>query len=138
MKQKMELDEMKRLAEERKRQKFEDRMARQKIREQIARDRKERDTCSKPVAVQPQPKPTAEVKKDYNTCRLQIKLLDGTATIHSFNATDTLHDVVAYLDLQGTKLQTTFPRKIFSTEDEGKTLKDLGLVPSAVLIQRQN
>ena len=62
---------MKRLAEERKRQKFEDRMARQKVREQIARDRKEREASSKPVAVQPQPKPTVEIK-DYNTCRLQV------------------------------------------------------------------
>lgn len=31
-------------------------------------------------------------------------------------------------------LATTFPKKVFMQEDLGKTLKECGLVPSAVLV----
>ena len=62
---------MKKMAEERKRQKAEDRMARQKVREQIARDREEREASSQSVAVVQQ-QPSCDVKKDYSLCRLQV------------------------------------------------------------------
>lgn len=57
---------------------------------------------------------------------VQIRLSDGTATVQSFNATDTLQDVLTRLGSHNTRLMTTFPKRIFSNEDKGKTLKDLG------------
>ena len=69
----MELAEMKKLAEDRKRQKYEDRIARQKVKEQIARDREVQELQSKNKPTIPtQAQPTVEVKKDYTTCRLQV------------------------------------------------------------------
>ena len=73
----MEVAEMKRLAEERRREKAEDRMARQKVKEQIARDRDERAACdSKPVpqvTVDLSKEPiTPNTKREYSTCRLQV------------------------------------------------------------------
>lgn len=64
---------MKKLAEERKRQKVEDRLARQKVREQIARDREEREAGGKVSmqTAQPAAQPAAEIK-NYTKCRLQV------------------------------------------------------------------
>lgn len=67
----MELAEIKKLAEERKREKMEDRMARQKVRDQIAKDREAREACSKPHVPVMTPQPT-DIKKDYTTCKLQV------------------------------------------------------------------
>lgn len=71
----MELDEMKKLAEERRRQKVEDRLARQKVKEQIARDREQREAGGKDAggkASVPIPQPAVDVKKNYTACRLQV------------------------------------------------------------------
>lgn len=65
---------MKKLAEDRKRQKNEDHLARQKVKEQIARDREEREEHSKssvPTLPQ-QPTLPQSAKKDYTTSRLQV------------------------------------------------------------------
>ena len=80
-------------------------------------------------------------------------MIDGTATVKSFKVTDTLQQVVNQVGSENTKLMTSFPRRIFTDEDLGRTLQDLGimmtgvvnnvllenhfsgLVPSAVLIQ---
>lgn len=53
--------------------------------------------------------------------------MDGTATVQSFTATDTLQDVLIHLGLQGARLMTTFPKRIFTSEDQAKSLKDLGI-----------
>lgn len=58
---------------------------------------------------------------------LQIRLVDGTAKTLSFNATDMLQDVLAQLGSPTTRLMTTFPKRIFTSDDIGKTLKDLGM-----------
>lgn len=70
----MELAEAKKLAEERRREKAEDRLARQKVKAQIARDRAEQAASNDvPKPSTQQPPPTArEVKRDYTTCRLQV------------------------------------------------------------------
>ena len=58
----------------------------------------------------------------------------------SFKATDTLSTVSDYVSANRTDssvpfaLMTSFPRKTFAAADMDKTLKDAGLVPSAVLI----
>ena len=68
----MELAEIKKLAEERRKEKMEDRMARQKVKDQIAKDREAREACSKPHVPAMAPQPTVEIKKDYTTCKLQV------------------------------------------------------------------
>ena len=73
----MELAEIKKLAEERRREKAEDRMARQRVKEQIAKDRAEREARnSKPMVVAVNPPQelasTTNSKKEYTTCRLQV------------------------------------------------------------------
>lgn len=67
--------EMKKLAEDRKRQKYEDRVARQKVKDLIARDRlaKEQQSQSKStIPTQSTPVQPTDVKKEYTTCRLQV------------------------------------------------------------------
>ncbi len=68
----MQLQEAQKLAEERKREKMEERLARQKVKEQIAKDKAERAAKGKTQApVSPQP--VAVPKKEYDTCRLQVR-----------------------------------------------------------------
>lgn len=76
----MQEQEMKRLAEDRRREKLEDKLARQRVKEQIERDRqarKEKDRGSQGTAA-PEPKPQAATaapsapKKDYTEARLQV------------------------------------------------------------------
>ena len=71
----MELEEAKKIAEERRREKMEDRLARQRVKEQVARDRADREAkaagkTSQPVAAS-QPAATTSTKK-HDTCRLQV------------------------------------------------------------------
>lgn len=75
--------EMKRLAEERKKEKLEDKLARQRVKDQIERDRqarKEKDRGSQAAAVpdtKPQPVVTTQPppKKDYTQTRIQVLFL---------------------------------------------------------------
>lgn len=81
----MELTEAKKIAEERKREKMEDRIARQKVKEEIARDRAERE-AQVPEMVQPSPlkymatETTRSIKK-HNTCRLQVRVHVASITL---------------------------------------------------------
>ncbi|XP_071507228.1 UBX domain-containing protein 1-like [Diadema antillarum] len=157
-KQQMELEEAKRLADLKKREKMEDKLARQRVKEQIARDRAERaakeakrksgegqlqGSVPAPAATAtPTATPAASSapKKEYDTSRLQIRLSNGSALTQSFGAMEPLAAVRVYVELNRTdgqsgpfSLMTPFPRKIFTSEDMEKPLKELGLVPSAVL-----
>ena len=72
--------------------------------------------------------------------RLQFRLTNGVSITGTFDPTDTLSKVVSYVSSKRTdgaapfSLSMTFPRKTFSELDMDKTLKDCGLVPSAVLM----
>ena len=70
----LELAEVKKIAEERKREKAEDRLARQRVKEQIARDRAERESSSNKPAptVAMDPPREAAIKKEYTTCKIQV------------------------------------------------------------------
>lgn len=81
----MQENEMKRLAEERRKEKQEDKLARQRVKEQIERDRqarREKDlrgsqgAAAAPPEPKPQPAPAAQPaqKKDYAQARLQVLL----------------------------------------------------------------
>ncbi|CAG8779427.1 7139_t:CDS:2, partial [Acaulospora morrowiae] len=78
----------------------------------------------------------AQASKEYTEARLQIRRPDGQPITHTFQSTDTLQVVYDHVSPQVIgpfQLATTFPRKIFGDPEMGKTLKELGLVPSAVL-----
>lgn len=71
----------------------------------------------------------------------QIRLLGGGALTHTFKPTDTLLDVRQHILLtqEGPNvpfsLMTNFPKKVFSSDDMNKTLKELGrTLPLAVVV----
>ena len=70
----------------------------------------------------------------------QIRLTNGSALTSSFSPDTTLFTVHEYIADKRTDgdapftISTTFPRKIFGDADMLKSLKDLGLMPSAVLV----
>jgi hypothetical protein len=72
--------------------------------------------------------------KTLHTC-FQFRTPTGTLT-QTFKSDDTLNTVYIYVASQignsNFKLLQTFPRKVL--EEKSKTLKDLGLVPSAALV----
>ncbi|KAM5138716.1 UBX domain-containing protein 1 isoform 1-T2 [Mantella aurantiaca] len=158
IKQKLQEQEMQKAVEERRREKQEERQARDRVREKIARDKAERarryggetsDPIS-PPAETPVPTPTLSpssptqeppTKKEYDQCRIQVRLLDGTALSQTFRAREQLAAVRLYVELNWPggpegpfNLLTSFPRRVFTEEDMEKPLQELGLVPSAVLI----
>ena len=140
--------EMKRLADERRQEKRDEQRLKQKLKEDIARDRAEfkKQHTSAPVAM-PSMAETMHsqpiiAKKEYDTCRIQFRLVDGSTQNSSFKADDSLQVIYNHLSEQVMNnmpfdLSMTFPRKVFSEEDKCKTLKELGLVPSAVLVLRK-
>nr|XP_060614260.1 UBX domain-containing protein 1 isoform X1 [Anolis sagrei ordinatus] len=155
IRQKLQEDEMKKLAEERRKEKLEEKLAKQRVREKIERDKAERakkfgggssqeSLPVEPAAPTPVPSsPSQEppIKREYDQCRIQVRLLDGTSLTQTFRAKEQLAAVRLYVELNRKDdaeepfiLLTSFPRRVFTEEDMEKPLQELGLVPSAVLI----
>ncbi|XP_033612464.1 UBX domain-containing protein 1, partial [Fukomys damarensis] len=154
--QKLQEDEMRRAAEERRREKAEELAARQRVREKIERDKAERAkkyggsmSCQPSLpATEPGPVPSPSqeppTKREYDQCRIQVRLPDGTSLTQTFQAREQLAAVRLYVELHrggepgGTQdpvqLLSGFPRRAFSEADMERPLQELGLVPSAVLI----
>ena len=81
----------------------------------------------------------APAKSNASQARLQIRLPDGPPLVTTLPATDTLQSVADYVtaqkpELSNPKFSMTFPRKVFAASDMSKSLGDLGLTPSAVLV----
>jgi len=152
-KQRIEEEEMKKIVEDRKRQKRDDILARQKILEQIKIDRedakkqqekdKQPTTNTSPLKLPEYTAPAAssDSSKQYDETRIQIRLLNGNVLTQTFKAKEQLSAVRLFIELNGHidvvvpfTLMTNFPKKVFDDEDMEKPLKELGLVPSAVLI----
>lgn len=154
IKSKLQEDEMKKLADDRRREKMEDRLAKQRVRDKIARDREERaqkfgggssgtgissppaEATSPPASENQGPPPA---KKDYDECRIQVRLLDGSALTATFKAQEPLAAVRVYVQMNGGSdqdftLLSPYPRRVYSELDMEKPLRELGLVPSAVLV----
>ncbi|KAI1790270.1 ubiquitin-related domain-containing protein [Ganoderma leucocontextum] len=159
MKQKEILKE----AEAKRREKIEDAKARAAVKAQIEADKKARAEKAarekalregKPLPETAQPSTSAAAPaaagapktgmagKDYPETRLQIRMAKGgqpyTTTLPSDS---TLREVAEYLagqtlevDVETVNFSLTFPRKTFARADFSRTLRDLGLTPSAVLI----
>lgn len=146
--QKIEEQQMLKLAEEKRREKMEAMLAKKRVLEEIERDkleRREKFNMATPagtpkVASPPVAAVTPEPKKEYDQCKLQIRLTNGETLTQTFGAHEELAAVRLYVELNRTDgdqpftLMTNFPRKVFVEEDFVKPLSALGLVPSAVVI----
>lgn len=144
--------EMKKILEQRKREKADEKAARERVRAQIEADKARRkatqaqsSTAESPVASSSVSSTTAPAEtivksppKDYKETRIQIRLQDGSCMTETFNVNEQLSAVRVFIQMktgnESFGLMTSFPRKVFNSEDFEKPLSALGLVPSAVLI----
>ncbi|KAJ3063631.1 hypothetical protein HDU98_000557 [Podochytrium sp. JEL0797] len=153
IKEKMFELEMKKAAAEKKKEKEDDRIFKAKIKAQIELDRKDRaaklekdkldrqglasNTPTLSTASSSTSIASAAGPKEYTEARLQLRLPSGPPLTHTFPASDPLSVVYDFVAQQtgaapgSFKLATTFPRKVL--EEQGKSLKELGLAPSAAL-----
>jgi len=150
----LEQQEIRKMAEIKRREKQEEKAAKAKILAQIEADkiaRREKFNMKGPDGVEPAAAvappvavaaPAAPaVKKDYTEARIQIRQPNGQPIVHSFGVKEPLAAVRLYVEMNRNdggsgpvKLMTNFPKKVFSEEDYNNSLENLGLVPSAVLM----
>lgn len=77
---------------------------------------------------------------DMSKARIQFKLPTGESVTQTFQATDTLGNLRVYvlqnvvLPFRHFSMSAFFPRRDFSTADDSKTLTELELVPSSVIL----
>lgn len=148
-KRKLEETEMKKVMDQRRREKMEEKAARDRVKAQIEADKAARKAKMSgepatppptPVVVTPTeaPKPTAS--KSYTNARIQIRMMDGSTLVETFDAKEQLSAVRLFVQLKlgsdstAFGLMTSFPKKVFTGDDFDISLEKLGLVPSAVLI----
>lgn len=153
IRQKLQDDDMKKLAEQRRKEKMEDKLARQRVKDKIARDREERaqkfgggaSSSTTPTSQQSPTSPTGQgpppTKREYDESRIQIRLLDGSTITAVFKAQEPLAAVRVYVQMNGNtpegqdfSLLSPYPRHLYTELDMEKPLKELGLVPTAVLV----
>ncbi|NXE57651.1 UBX1A protein, partial [Casuarius casuarius] len=146
IRQRLQEEEMKKLAEQRRREKMEEKLAKQRVREKIERDKAERakkfgagsgaqGSAEPPPApvVPSSPSQEPPTKREYDQCRIQVRLLDGTSLMQTFKAKEQLAAVRLYVELnrkdgeEPFSLLTTFPRRVFTEEDMEKPLQELGM-----------
>lgn len=148
-KQRQEESEIKKQQEERRREKIEEQAARQRILAQIAQDKADRaakfnnDDQSKPETEKKSDAKRPFVSSvDKSEARIQFKKPDGETEIKVFKSTDPFAFIRAYVEeslivgsgIREFALATTFPRREFKIEDNDKTLWELNLAPSSVLL----
>ncbi|KAJ2915926.1 hypothetical protein MD484_g4462, partial [Candolleomyces efflorescens] len=146
-------------AEAKKREKIEEAKARAAVKAQIEADKKARaEKAAREKALRegkpfpdagpsnPTPAPAKPSQsgpsRDYPETRLQIRLASGGAPITTTLPSDSpLRHVAEFvaaqspdIDVDSVSLSQAFPRKTFSPAESSKTLKELGLTPSAALI----
>jgi len=148
VRQRQQEAEMKKLADEKRRDKLEEKMAKQRVLDQIRQDREDRrggetstvkpetkpETITKPISTPP------IVQSHYDQAVLQVRLTNGTVLKQSFAAKEPLSAVRLWVQMQRNDsqapfgLMTAFPKKIFTEEDMAAPLESLGLVPTASLL----
>ncbi|KDN42782.1 hypothetical protein RSAG8_06536, partial [Rhizoctonia solani AG-8 WAC10335] len=161
IKEDLQLKEAEKEARQRKQDKVDDAKAKAAVRAQIEADKKVRaEKAAKEKALREgreyQQPPVSGVggatstsaaapgakSSESPTTRLQIRLASGGAPLTTTLTSDsTLHEVALFVESQNPAISsqnvtfsTTFPRKVFSRADFTRTLKELDLVPSAVLM----
>lgn len=119
---------------------------REKIRQQIAQDkleRKQKELALQQMQPQPQqelPKPYTPVAHDATVTRIQFRLPSGNPHMGQFDPMCTLRNLRTYvvenisLPFRQFAMSTSFPRRELSSEDDDKTLSELELVPTAVIL----
>ncbi|KAF9646516.1 hypothetical protein BDM02DRAFT_3099702 [Thelephora ganbajun] len=142
--------------EKKKQEKLDDAKARARVKAQIEADKRERaekvarEKALREGATLPQepanasatvpPKPAAVAGKDFPETRLQIRMASGGQPyVTTLSSGATLQEVAEYLagqtlavDVETVNFAMHFPRKQFPRTDFSKTLRELGLTPSAV------
>lgn len=139
--------EIKKMAELRRREKEEDKAAKARVLAQIEADkaarRAEREAAKGniPAAAPAHAAAPAPAKRDYTESKLQIRQSNGQPLVHSFGVKESLSAVRLYVEMNRTdggtepvKFMTSFPKKVFGDEEYDNSLENLGLVPSAVLM----
>lgn len=158
LREEIKVKEMKKEAEAKRREKLEDAKARAAIKAQIEADKRERAEKAarekalregKPIpgsSAAPATAPAAAAPKtagkDYPETRLQIRMASGGQPYTTTLSSDaTLREVAEFLagqtlavDVETVTFAQHFPRKTFAHTDFSRTLRELGLTPSAVLI----
>lgn len=132
---------MKKIIEQRRREKEDELKAKQRVREQIQADKLARKAKQAGQPQEAAPAPPAPTEKrapqDYSEVKLQIRLIDGKTLSQSFGAKEPLSAVRLYIEMNRTdgdgpfKLMTSFPRKVFSSDDYDKPLDTLGKSPAS-------
>lgn len=148
-KRKLEETEMKKVMDQRRREKMEEKAARDRVKAQIEMDKAARKAKMSgepatpppaPVVVTPTEAPKPATPKSYTNARIQIRMMDGSTLVETFDAKEQLSAVRLFVQLKlGSVsspfgLMTSFPKKVFTGDDFDISLENLGLVPSAVLI----
>lgn len=159
IKEELKIKEAQKAAAERAQEKKDDIAARNRVKAQIEADKRERaEKFAKEKAIREGrpvemsasekagPKPPAANTlqagaSQKSETRLQIRLPSGNPLITTKKPDDTLQSVLEWVHqnnaanvaIQG-NISIPFPRKTFTQQEMGKTLLELGLVPSSVLI----
>eukprot|EP01137_Pigoraptor_chileana_P001210 Opistho-2@38519 len=146
-------DDVKKLADLKRREKIEEREAKERVKRMIEQDRLDRLAKSgkaatptdapaaqaapaQPTTTPSQPQP----QKTYTEARVQVRLTNGATITRSFAAEDTLFQVCEWVSDARTDgqapfaLMTTFPRRVYGRDDMSLTLKEAKLVPSVSLV----
>lgn len=150
---------MKKLAEERKKEKAAQAKARERVKQQIAEDKERRrleSEAAKNATSAAAVASTSEVTKEIQAAkvarpaptntRLQIRFPDGSKLVQVFEADDQLKIVQEFVKRNGGFENTECfnlvfngrPPKKFTTEDSIRSLEDLNLCPSAVLMVQKS
>ncbi|XP_014212775.1 UBX domain-containing protein 4 [Copidosoma floridanum] len=140
--------------QERLREKAAEQAAREKILKQIAEDKLERKRKhekhlqekndqleQKKIQEEAKAKAKAQAASvDMSKTRIQFKLPNGSPILGTFDSTSTLESLRSYV-LQNAQLpfrqfsmSAFFPRKDFTAADDNKTLLELNLAPSSVIL----
>lgn len=139
-------------AQKKRQEKAEDLEAKRRIKAKIEADKEDRRRKAEELKASREGKPSPAVtaapdaaarptapksSASYAEARLRLQTAGGNVQ-KTFPAETTLFEVAQALEAEGTKVTSftmTFPRKTFeSGVDFGQTLREVGLVPSAVLI----
>ncbi|XP_064470814.1 UBX domain-containing protein 4-like isoform X2 [Ornithodoros turicata] len=154
-KQSQSEEEMREWARKRAQEKQEERLHRERIQAQIAQDRADRaeryqrerakediekhEQAAKLAKVQ-QEKDAIEAAAQSQQARIQFRLPDGSSATHTFEADATLqelHNFVIQTIQPGFttfNFSIMFPRREFTRDQYGQTLRELQLAPSSVIL----
>ena len=140
-------------AAQRKKDKAADKAQLKRMRDEMAKDKAERlaakhakangggaaATASPAAAAAPAATAAPKQKKEYTTCKIQVRASGTKPITHTFQADDTIGAVFEHVRAQMPGAPPRFslsmarPRKDYTDADSATSLKESGLMPSAAL-----